>query len=205
MKSAPSRFELIDGGAGAVGRRGRDRTREAEFAAGKNGVEHRAADDHARAGNFSGGDLLAPVLQNGKIAAHVAHAGDAVGDEERKDDFAAAGEPIAERGVNVHVPQAGDEEFAVAVDKARVAGELDHRADENGADVIAFDDDGGVVFDGGGGGIDERDVSDGDGWSDGGCCCADAIEMARRSDATNKAGRRIARDYYEFEIVAASG
>ena len=133
---------------------------------GQNGVEHRAADDHARAGNFFGGDLLAPVEKNGKIAAHVAHAGDAVGDEERKDDVAAAGKPIAECGVDVHVPQAGDEEFAVAVDESRVAGELDHRADENGGDAIAFDDDGGVVFDGRGGGIDQRDVRDGDrrGW-----------------------------------------
>ena len=91
--------------------------------------------------------MFAPVEKNGKVAAHVAHAGDAVGDEERKDDVAAAGEPIAERGVDVHVPQAGDEEFAVAVDEARVAGHLDHRADEYGGDVIAFDDDGGVVFD----------------------------------------------------------
>ena len=131
MKSAPCDFELIDGGARAVGRGDGDRAWETQFAAGKNGVEHRAADDHARAGNFSGGDLFAPVEQDGEIAAHVAHAGDAVGDEERKDDVAAAGEPIAERGVDVHVPQAGDEEFAVAVDEDGVAGHLDHRADED--------------------------------------------------------------------------
>jgi hypothetical protein len=60
--------------------------------------------------------------------------------------------------MDVHVPQAGDEEFAVAVDEDCVAGHFDHGADENGGDAVAFDDDGGVAFDGGGGGIDQRDV-----------------------------------------------
>ena len=98
MKSTPCGFELIDGGYSAGGRGDGDGTGEAQFAAGKNSVEHRAGNDHARAGNFSGGDLFAPVEQNGKVAAHIAHAGDAIGDEERKDDVAAAGKPIAERG-----------------------------------------------------------------------------------------------------------
>src|SRR5579871_126269 len=58
------RLELIDGGAGSIWRRCRDRAGKAEFAARQNGVEHRAADDHAGTWNFSGGDLFAPVEED---------------------------------------------------------------------------------------------------------------------------------------------
>ena len=43
--------------------------------------------------------------------------------KKRKRDLASAGHPVAEERVDVHVPQAGDQELARAVDRARAVGE----------------------------------------------------------------------------------
>ena len=62
-------------------------------------------------------NLLPPLLEHIEFAAHVAHASDAVGDEQRQRDFFAARKPVAEDHVDVHVPQAGDQKFAFAIDR----------------------------------------------------------------------------------------
>src|SRR5579864_356315 len=49
-------------------------------------IQHRPRDDHARADQSSGSDFFAPLLQHVQLAAHVAHAGYAVGDEQRQGD-----------------------------------------------------------------------------------------------------------------------
>jgi hypothetical protein len=58
-----------------------------------------------------------PLLQRGPITGHVAHASDAVGDVKRQHVA-----PARHDGVDVHVPQAGDEELAASVDDARTPG-----------------------------------------------------------------------------------
>ena len=50
-------------------------------------VEERAAGDDPRAHERAGGDPLAPRLEELEVAAHVADAGHAVGDEERQEEL----------------------------------------------------------------------------------------------------------------------
>jgi hypothetical protein len=62
------------------------------------------------------GDLIAGVENRIKCAAHVADPGDAVGEEEWKHEIRAIGSGTVEVDVSVHIPQAGDEIFAMGVD-----------------------------------------------------------------------------------------
>ncbi len=66
-------------------------------------------------------DLCAPVLERLKIATHVAHTRDAVGDEQWQHHPLVGRQPIAEDGMHVHVPQAGNQEFTVGVDEGCAA------------------------------------------------------------------------------------
>ena len=66
-----------------------------------------------------GGDFLPPLLQYIEFAAHVTHAGHAVGNEQRQRDLLTMREPISEHGVDVHVPKAGDEKLSRAIDAER--------------------------------------------------------------------------------------
>ena len=62
-----------------------------------------------------------------QIAAHVAHTCDSVGDKQRQNDFLASWNPIAKVGVNVHVPQAGDEKLAAPIHDLRISPRLVRR------------------------------------------------------------------------------
>ena len=104
-------LQVVDRAAAIVRSRDRDRTGKTRLRA----IEHGAGDDHARADQGAGGDFFAPLLKHFQVAAHIAHAGYAVGDEQRQRDVFAARKPVAEDGVDVHVPEAGDEELAGAV------------------------------------------------------------------------------------------
>ena len=66
---------------------------------------------------FPGFDITLPGEERFEIAAHVADAGDAVGEKQRKQGvFAPGGVGVHAGEVNVHIPQAGDQEFAAAID-----------------------------------------------------------------------------------------
>ena len=69
-------------------------------------------DHHARPDQRPGSNLLAPLLQHFQLAAHVAHARNAIGDEQRQRDLLPAWEPVSEDHVDMHVPEPWDQELA---------------------------------------------------------------------------------------------
>ena len=79
------------------------------FVVGFGAIEHGAGDDHARAEETVRGDVVASLKNGVECAAHVADAGDAVGEEERKNEVGAVCGGAVEVDVGVHVPEAGDE------------------------------------------------------------------------------------------------
>ena len=83
---------------------------------------------------------LARVQHGVEIAAHVANAGDAVGDEERKDEVGRRSRcgPV-EVDMGVHVPEAGDEVLALGVDDLSSFG-IELGGGSNGGDSVAVND-----------------------------------------------------------------
>jgi len=78
-----------------------------------------------------------------EIAAHVADTGDAVGEQKREQDVFAPGGISADAGkMHVHVPQAGNEEFAMSVDDVGGPIELGSRGRTDRGDSASDDDDG---------------------------------------------------------------
>jgi hypothetical protein len=61
-------------------------------------VNERAGNHHVRAEEFASHDLRAPAFQLVEMSAHIAHAQDAVGDEQRK-------RAVGLRDMQVHAPQ----------------------------------------------------------------------------------------------------
>jgi hypothetical protein len=80
----------------------------------------------------------------GYVAAHVADGGDAVGNEQWNDEFAAACGFARTHQVDVHVGQAGDEKFAGGVDDAGAGGDFDGGVRAHGGDFFVVDEDCGV-------------------------------------------------------------
>jgi hypothetical protein len=64
-------------------------------------------------------DGVSPLQDGGQFVAHRPYPGDSVGDEERKRYLGRSGYPIAHVGVDVHIPQAGDEILSGSVDDQR--------------------------------------------------------------------------------------
>jgi len=79
-------------------------------------VEIRTREEYLRADAIAGSDLLAQLFQKSDAAAHIAHGGDAVGNEKRKNEFAAAGGFASAHKVEVHVGESGNEKFAGSID-----------------------------------------------------------------------------------------
>jgi hypothetical protein len=101
-------------------------------------IEHRTGNYHAWSEQGSGGNFFAPLLEHTQFAAHITHAGHAVGDEKWQRDLFAMRKPVSEDGVNVHVPKARDEELSSAVDAGcSFAGRGDL---VDALDVVVFDD-----------------------------------------------------------------
>jgi hypothetical protein len=94
----PHLLDLQDRFSPFVGIADRNRTGLAE---GVRSIDEDARREYARADGRPRRNLRAPLFDRRKRRKHVAHAGDAVGDEERKDKLLV---PL----VNMHVPQAGD-------------------------------------------------------------------------------------------------
>ena len=147
-------FEVVDSAARVVGSGDGDGTWETRLGA----VEHGAGSENARTNEAAGFDFVAPVLEDFQLAAHVANAGNAVGDEERKRDFLRAGKPIAENQMNVHVPQAGNEKESAAIEGWRVARILDGLAGTDRFDVILVEDDGLILQQRAGAHVDDGNV-----------------------------------------------
>jgi len=151
--------ELIDGFAGFVGGFDDDRRLEA----GRVAIEIGASEKDLRAEKLAVGNFFAELLEEIDGAVHVAHGGDAVGDEQRDDEVAAPRGFAGGSQVDVRVDEAGDEKFAGGVDGGRVGGKRDAARRTNQRDVIALDENRGVELRRGTGGIDDRGVGDGQG------------------------------------------
>lgn len=76
-----TRLEHVDGVASIFGCGDGD----GGFISGLGAIEHGARDDHARTEDAVGGDLIAGVENGIERRAHVANAGDAVGEEQWED------------------------------------------------------------------------------------------------------------------------
>jgi len=72
------------------------------------------------------------------------HASDAVGDKERQDNLAAAGKPVAESGMHVHVPQSRNKKLAAPVDDVRILSQRHGGSAGDESDAIAVDHNHGV-------------------------------------------------------------
>ncbi len=124
-------------------------------------IQHRPRDDQPRTDPRSPRRRLSRLQDRLQIAPHVARAGDAIGEQEGQDHFPAAGHPVAEERVHVHVPEARDQELARGVDRAGTGG----RSSASGAgphlrDPRTLDDDRHVLPQGAARGIDHGDVRD---------------------------------------------
>ncbi len=101
--------------------------------------------DDVRTEEFAGFDIALPGEKHIEVAAHVAHTCDAIGEQEREQGVFAPGGIGADAGkVHMHVPQAGNEEFATSVDDAGGLIKLGSRGRADGSDSI-FDDDDGLI------------------------------------------------------------
>ncbi len=149
-------FQHVHGAAAVIGSGDRDGGRELSFGA----VEHRASDDHTRAEHRAGCGIAAGGEDQVQVAAHVAHAGDSVGNEQRQGHFFAARNPVSEEGVDVHVPQARDQILPGSVDYVRLLEGVKVALAYVG-DSIAIDDDGEVRARWAAGGIHNGDIGDG--------------------------------------------
>ena len=107
-------------------------------------IEIRTGEKYLRADTFAGRNFLAQLLQKNGAAAHVAHGGDAIGDEQRKNEFAAA-DGFARTGkVHVHVGESWNEEFAGGVDDFCAERDVKRRGRADGCDARISDNDGGI-------------------------------------------------------------
>ena len=120
----------------------------------------------------------------GDVAAHVADGGDAVGNQEREDEFAAAGWFSCARQVDVHVGEAGDEEFSCGVDWSGAGGDFEGGVWADGEDFFVIDQDGGVWLWRCASGVDYGGVDDGNGGGVGFVACG-REEKKQKEDLEN--------------------
>ena len=77
-------------------------------------------------------------LENGvQLAAHIADAGYAVGEEERQNKIGSVSSSVIEIDVGMHIPQAGDEVFALGIDDLSCLGIAAARGSNTGDAVSA--------------------------------------------------------------------
>jgi len=105
-------LEHVHGAAAILGSGDRDGALIGRFWA----VEHWPGNDHVRAEQPLLLDIFARLEDRVEIAAHIANAGDAVGDEERQGDVSSRFRAVVKKCVDVHVPEAGDHVFSGGVD-----------------------------------------------------------------------------------------
>lgn len=94
-----------------------------------------------RAEEFAGFNIALPREKRIEIAAHVAYAGDAIGEQEREQGVLAPGRVGADAcEVHMHVPQAGHKEFAASVDDVGRFVKLDSAGSADRGDAACNDD-----------------------------------------------------------------
>ena len=192
MKSTPRALEHVDCFASVFGCGDGD----GGFVVGFGAVEHGAGDDHAWAEETVRGDLVAGVEDGVERAAHVADAGDSVGEEEGEDEVSAVGGGRVEVDVGVHVPEAGDEVLAFGVDDLSGLW-FESRGASDAGDAVAVDDDGGVGLGCAGDGVDDGCVGDGEGLRVG------AEGQGEDDEKFSEGSHRlmVSRGYHEFAAV----
>src|SRR6185437_6503828 len=131
------------------GRRGgdRDRTRKPQFTVRQISVKHGAGNDHAWPDNVAARNLFSPFLKNGNVPTHVTYTGYTVGDEKGQNDFASARKPIAERGVDVHIPEPRQQVLPGSINYASSFRRLEAGAAGNRRDAISSNDNRAIGFD----------------------------------------------------------
>ena len=132
------------------------------FVVGFGTVKHRTRDNHARSEDAVRGYVIAGQEYGVEGAAHIADAGDSIGEEEGKDEVGAISSGTVEVDVGVHIPEARNEVLALGVDDLACFG-IGFGGVSDAGDAIAVDDHGGVGLTFAVGDIDERCVGDGEG------------------------------------------
>ena len=146
-------------------------------------VEVAAGQEHPRAHQLARLNALLH-LEELRQPRHQPHAGDTVRDQQH---FAERGEPRYPRvaaQVQVHVPQARNQELAGAVHDLRAGG--DGSVSANCRDAVAGDHDGHARLGGGAGAVDERHVAHGQG-----------LGLRRRRQLRDERGRQRQQDQEE--------
>ena len=150
-------LQLVDRTPAVFGSCNRDRTGKARLGP----IQHRTGGHDARSQHAPAFNLVPPGLNGCEVAAHVANAGDAVGNEKWQGNFLSPREPIAKNKVHVHVPQTGNQKRASAVQNygsvARITSLL---AGADRGDAVPFNDDDLVRMDFAGPHVDDIDVGD---------------------------------------------
>ena len=88
--------------------------------------KERAGGNDMRPQESAGFDVALPGEESVEIATHVAHAGNAVREQQREKDLFAPGRiGVDAREMDMHIPETGKQEFSGAVDGACGLGDLD--------------------------------------------------------------------------------
>ena len=87
-------------------------------------------------------DFFARLEDLVEVAAHIADARDAIGDEERQGDVFPRFSPIVKKSVDVHVPEPGNHEFSRRVNHLSVFGDFHVALCADSLDAVARNYDG---------------------------------------------------------------
>lgn len=102
----------------------------------------------------AGLDVALPGEERVEIAAHVAHADNAICEKQREQDLFAPGRiGVDTRKMHVHVPEAGEKKSSGGIDGARGLRDLDLCSGSNGGDAATLDKNGLIEVRGLAGGI----------------------------------------------------
>src|SRR6266568_4031265 len=104
-------------------------------------VEIRPSEEHLRAQPFLRINLFPQLHQLLDFSSHVADRGDSVRDEKWKDEFSAAARLPRPGQMDMHVTEAGDQEFSGGIDNSRVARNIHRRRGSNRCNFLIFDHD----------------------------------------------------------------
>lgn len=116
--------------------------------------------DKRRAEKGAMGNFAANLGEIFDLAADVANGGDAIGDEQWKNEFAAAGGFAGTGEVDMHVGEAGNEELAGGVEDRSIGRHRRGCGGTDGGNLLADDDDSRIGFGRGAGGVNDGGVDD---------------------------------------------
>ena len=85
-------------------------------------------------------DFFSQRHQRFEVTAHIPHAGDSIGEQEREHEFSAAVRFARGGQMHVHVRQAGDEKLPAGVENLRAPWNCDRRRWTQSCDSFSFND-----------------------------------------------------------------